>query len=379
MKLIQDVVYNHIGNEHYLFTDIPDSSWFHFWPAYTRTNYRAPLLMDRYASAEEKKIFTDGWFDKHMPDLNQKNAHLAKYLVQQSLWWIEKYQIDALRIDTYAYPDQDFMRSWGEQIKAAYPDIFLFAETWVHGPTVQGWFIGSGLAPEENYLDGLTDFQVYYSINEALTNKQGWTEGISKLYYTLAADYIYDHPENMVTFLDNHDLARFVGYVNSDLRKVKMGLGLLFTMRGIPSIYYGTEVLMHETNGHGKIREDFMGGWSTDSINKFRPNGRTNDENAIYDYIRKLSDFRKSNVAISAGKTTQFIPVDGLYVYFRHSGENLVMVAVNTANEKRTIKKEKYTELLAGKTVLLDLEGYEKTIEEEMEIQPFEILIFEVK
>lgn len=379
MKLIQDVVYNHIGNEHYLFKDLPDSSWFHFWEPYTRTSYRATLLMDKYASANEKKVFTDGWFDKHMPDLNQQNETLAKYLVQQTLWWIEKYQIDALRIDTYAYPDQDFMREWAKKVKEAFPDIFLFAETWVHGPTVQGWFMGNGLAPEENHLDGLTDFQIYYAINDALNKEQNWTEGISKLYYTLAADYIYEHPENMVTFLDNHDLARFFGYVNGDIRKMKMGLALMFTMRGIPSVYYGTEVLMLETDGHGKIREDFMGGWPTDSLNKFTKEGRSVDENEIYDYIKSLSNLRKSNSAIYDGKTTQFIPVDGLYVYFRHSGSDLVMVAVNTSEEKRIISKSKYVELLDGKTQLIDLDGNEMLITDEIEIGSFETFIWEVR
>ena len=380
MKIIQDVIYNHIGDQHYLYQDIPDSTWFHFWDTYTRTTYRATTLMDPYASANEKRIFTDGWFDKHMPDLNQKNEALAKYLVQQTLWWIEKYQIDALRIDTYAYPDQDFMRAWAKQVKAAFPDIFLFAETWVHGPTVQGWFMGSnGLGPDKNHLDGLTDFQIHYAINDALTIEQGWTEGVSKLYYTLAADYIYKNPENMVTFLDNHDLARFLGHVNGDIRKLKMGLGLMFTLRGIPSVYYGTEILMQETNGHGKIREDFPGGWAGDSLNKFTPEGRTPDENEVYDYIKKLSDLRKSNPAINKGGTMQFVPLEGLYVYFRYHKNDLVMVAINTSKEKRMIKTSEYSEVLKGKTSLRDLNDKAFLLKDKMEIEPFEILIWEVK
>lgn len=380
MKIIQDVIYNHIGDQHYLYQDIPDSSWFHFWDTYTRTTYRATTLMDPYASANEKRIFTDGWFDKHMPDLNQQNEALAKYLVQQTLWWIEKYQIDALRIDTYAYPDQDFMHSWAKEVKTAFPDIFLFAETWVHGPTVQGWFMGSeGLGSEENHLDGLTDFQIHYAINDALTIEQGWTEGVSKLYYTLAADYIYKHPENMVTFLDNHDLARFFGHVNGDIRKIKMGFGLMFTLRGIPSVYYGTEILMRETDGHGLIREDFPGGWSGDSLNKFTAEGRSPDENEVFDYIRALSNLRKSNPAIYEGTTTQFVPLNGLYVYFRHTDNELVMVAINTSEEKRTIKTSEYSEVLKGKTGLRDLKGKEFLIQDEMEIGSFEIFIWEVK
>ncbi|HKL39692.1 MAG TPA: alpha-amylase family glycosyl hydrolase, partial [Cryomorphaceae bacterium] len=233
MKMVMDVVYNHIGNEHHLFTDIPDSSWFHFHDEWNQTNYRAPALMDPYASAYDKDKMTDGWFDKHMPDLNQKNVHVANYFIQQTIWWVEEFGIDALRIDTYAYPDQDFMRAWGKALKDAFPDLFLFAETWVHGIPVQAWFLGDALGPEPNYLDGLTDFQLHYAVNEAMNQGQGWTSGIAKVYYTMAKDYVYGHPEKMVTFLDNHDLARFYGVVNKDFDKFKMGIGMLMTMRGI--------------------------------------------------------------------------------------------------------------------------------------------------
>jgi len=379
MKIIQDVVYNHIGNEHFLFKDLPDSSWFHFWPEYTRTNYRAPLLMDPYASDEQKKVMTDGWFDKHMPDLNQKNPTVAKYLIQQTLWWIEEFSIDALRIDTYAYPDQEFMRNWGKAVKDAFPDIFLFAETWVHGETVQGWFLGSGLGPEPNHIDGLTDFQVYYAINDALTKDQGWTEGISRLYYTLSSDYIYEEPNSMVTFLDNHDLARFFGYVNSDLNKMKIGLGMLFTLRGIPSIYYGTEILMKETDGHGKIREDFPGGWPTDSLNKFTDADRSADENTIWNYIQKLSELRKSSSAIQNGKLTQFIPKDGLYVYFRSDEDETYMVIVNVTDKDLNWSKSTYSEFFEDASYLVSLDQERMKIPTEGSAPSKSIQIFKLK
>jgi glycosidase len=379
MKIIQDVVYNHIGNEHFLYRDLPDSSWFHFWPEYTQTNYRAPSLMDPYASAEQKRVMTDGWFDKHMPDLNQQNRAVAQYLIQQTLWWIEEFKIDALRIDTYAYPDQDFMRNWGSAVKEAFPDIFLFAETWVHGETVQGWFLGSGLGPSPNHVDGLTDFQVYYAINDALTKDQGWTEGISRLYYTLSADYIYEEPNKMVTFVDNHDLARFFGYVNSDLDKMKIGLGMLFTLRGIPSIYYGTEILMKETDGHGKIREDFLGGWPTDSLNKFTEADRTSDENAIWNYIQKLSKLRQNSTAIQTGKLTQFIPKDGLYVYFRYDTEETYIIVVNVSEEERELELSNYSELLGNKGALIDLNGNNLRVSELESLPPMSIHIFKAE
>ncbi|MEM9052911.1 MAG: alpha-amylase family glycosyl hydrolase [Bacteroidota bacterium] len=348
MKMIMDVVYNHIGNEHHLFKDIPDSSWFHFHDGFYQTNYRAPALMDPYASDYDKTKMSDGWFDKHMPDVNQKNPNVANYFIQQTIWWIEEFGIDAIRIDTYAYPDQAFMRDWGKAVKEAFPDIFLFAETWVHGTPVQGWFLGDALGPEENHLDAVTDFQVYYAFNDAMNQGQSWTGGIAKMYYTLAKDYVYEHPEKMVTFLDNHDLARFYGVVNRDFDKFKMGVGMLMTMRGIPSIYYGTEVLMSETDGHGKIREDFSGGWPTDSLNKFTADGRSELENEAFDYISKLAKLRSSSSALSFGNTTQYVPVDGLYVYVRWNESDAYMIAVNTSDKEVSTPKAKYDQFLNG-------------------------------
>jgi glycosidase len=380
MKMVMDVVYNHIGNEHHLYTDIPDSSWFHFHEGFTQTNYRAPALMDPYASNYDRDKMTDGWFDKHMPDLNQKNEHVAVYFIQQTIWWIEEFGIDALRIDTYAYPDQDFMRTWGKALKEAYPDLFLFAETWVHGIPVQAWFLGDGLGPESNYLDGLTDFQLHYAINDAMHNEQSWTGGIAKVYYTMAKDYVYQHPEKMVTFLDNHDLARFYGVIGKDFEKFKMGIGMLMTMRGIPSLYYGTEILMSETDGHGKIREDFPGGWPADSLNKFSADGRSDLENEAFDYISKLAHLRRSNEALHSGKTVQYVPENGLYIYFRYTEDQTFMVAVNTSNKEVTSKSSKYAQFLGGKKELKNaLNDEERTIPEEFKFSAKSFSIYRLR
>ncbi len=346
MKMVMDVVYNHVGDRHFLFTDMPDSTWFHLHPEFLKTNYRATTLLDPYASDYDKHKMTDGWFDTHMPDLNQKNPRVAAYLIQQTLWWTEEYGIEALRIDTYAYPDQDFMRSWGKAVKTEFPDIFIFAETWVHGHHVQGFFLGDALGPEANYIDGLTDFQVHYAINDGFTRDQGWTEGISRLYYTLAADYLYAHPENLVTFTDNHDLARFYGVVGRDFRKFSAGMALLFTLRGIPSLYYGTEILMAETDGHGKIREDFPGGWPDDPVDKFSRKGRTDEENRAFDLIRTLARLRQNNTALQTGATTQFVPEDGVYAYFRYDDKVTFFIVVNTSNDPKVRPLEMYRELI---------------------------------
>jgi glycosidase len=336
--------------------------------------------MDPYASDFDRDKMTDGWFDKHMPDLNQKNSHVAAYFIQQSIWWVEEFGIEALRIDTYAYPDQDFMRAWGKAMNDAFPDLFLFAETWVHGIPVQAWFLGDALGPEPNYLDGLTDFQLHYAVNEAMNQGQSWTGGIAKVYYTLAKDYVYDHPEKMVTFLDNHDLARFNGVVGKDFNKFKMGIGMLMTMRGIPSLYYGTELLMSETDGHGKIRVDVMGGWAADSLNKFTAEGRTDLENEAFDYIKKLADLRQSNDALHSGKMVQYVPEDGLYVYFRYTDKQVFMVVVNTSDKELTSKSTKYAQFLEGKKTLKNsLSDAEMTIPSEFTFSAKSFSLFRVE
>ncbi len=379
MKMIMDVVYNHIGNRHYLYTDIPDSNWFHFWPEYTQTNYRATTLMDPYTSQYDLEKMQNGWFDKHMPDLNQQNAVLAKYLIQQTLWWIEAFDLDALRIDTYAYPDQYFMQNWGKALKMAYPDIFLFAETWVHGPTVQGYFMGDALGSKTNYLDALTDFQVHYAINDALTRAQSWTDGVSRLYYTLAADYIYEKPEHMVTFVDNHDLARFHGVVGKDIRKFEIGMGLLYTLRGIPSVYYGTEILMAETDGHGKIRQDFPGGWPGDLTNKFLAQGRTDEENRAFDYLKSLAEFRKAHPALTKGGLKQFVPEKDIYVYERTSAADRVVVIVNVSNEERIVNNARFLESVPTGATLVGPSGEERIFGEKWTLPPFSIYIGALK
>ena len=378
MKLIMDVVYNHIGDRHYLYTDMPDSSWFYMYDSFTKTNYRDNVLYDPYASEYDKKIMTDGWFDTHMPDLDQRNPRLANYLIQQTVWWIEEFDLDALRIDTYAYPDQDFMRRWGKEVKAQYPDIFLFAETWVHGTPSQAWFMGDALGPVPNHLDGLTDFQVHYAINDALTKGQGWTDGIARLYYTLSADYVYKAPEDMVTFVDNHDLARFYGVVNKDFRKFKMGMAMLFTLRGIPSLYYGTELLMAETDGHGKIREDVMGGWPGDSLDAFTLEGRTQDQNRAFDLIKELTSLRAENPALQTGKLTQFVPENGLYVYFRQDADATFMIALNTSDKEQKMDFKRFEELVPAGATLKSLWGDDRTAEGELVMEGFGVEIFKL-
>lgn len=381
IRLVKDMVYNHWGNKHYLHRDLPDPDWVHQWSKFTRTTYRAPTLMDPYASKADKETFSNGWFDHHMPDLNQKSPHLATYLIQNSIWWIEYAGLDAFRIDTYAYSDQDFMNDLVAAVLKEYPNLGLFGETWVHGNAVQSFFADNqSIHPQhKSLLPGVTDFQNYYAINDALTKEMGWTDGAAKLYFTLAKDFLYKQPNRNVIFLDNHDLSRFYSMVGEDLQKFKMGVAWLMTMRGIPMMYYGTEILMKNyADPDGKVREDFPGGWRKDKYNKFESGARTRRENGAFKFIQNLAKWRKNNDVIHSGKLTQFVPEKGLYVYFRHNEEKTVMVALNFSKDRNTLEVDRYNECLweftSGRDVVLNKKVL---LTQDLQLEPWTVLIME--
>lgn len=383
MKMVMDVVYNHFGTEHHLFKDLPDSSFFNFHKGfdagYQQTNYRAASLFDPHASQSDRVQFTDGWFVRTMPDVNQRNPHMAAFLIQNSIWWVEEFGIDAFRIDTYSYPDQKFMGELAGRIKQEYPDFFIFGETWVHYPEIQSYFPeGAKYNPVNSNMDAITDFTLCFAIQEALNKQQGWTEGVSKVYYRLAADYLYENPDQLVTFLDNHDLARIYGHYGENWPKLKTALGMLFTLRGIPCMYYGTEILMKETANHGVIREDFPGGWENDTVNKFVAEGRTELENETFDWIKLLLDYRSESKALTEGKLIQFVPVDGVYVYFRNTDDETNMVIVNTnQKDSKVLKLDRFTELWPKGSTGVDIASQQKIGGEELNLAPMSILIVE--
>lgn len=376
IKIVKDVIYNHIGDQHYLFKNLISKNWINNWPQYTQSNYRATTLMDPYASEKDKNLMTNGWFDRHMPDLNQKDSILAKYLIQTAIWWIEEFNLDAYRIDTYAYPDQDFMKKWASAILKEYPNFSLFGETWVQGATIQSYFTSQ--ATNKNFdseLTAVTDFQMYYALQKAVNEKFGWTEGINAVYHTLVDDFVYKNPEQHVTFLDNHDVDRFFGVVNGDFQKFKVALNILFTTRGIPSIFYGTEILMKARGEHGLIREDFLGGWKEDSVNKFLQNGRTSAENEAYNYVKNLANWRKKSEAVKSGKLIHFVPQNGIYVYFRISKEEKIMVIVNTSDKKENLNFHRFDEVLKGKRETINVLNNQKISLENLELSKMESLI----
>jgi glycosidase len=351
MKLIQDAVYNHVGIEHVTVADLPMKDWLHQWPKFTQTSYKDQPLMDPYASEGDKKVTSDGWFTTQMPDLNQNNPYVANYLIQHAIWSVEEFAVDGWRIDTYIYNDLAFMNRCNKALLDEYPALTMFGETWVHGTANQAYFTENNFnIPFKSNLPGVTDFQTnLYGIVPALNQNFGWTEGVNRLYQTLAQDFVYKKPLNHVIFLDNHDMSRFLSLVDGDEDKLKTALAWLLTSRGIPQMYYGTEILMKGvSNPDGLVRSDFEGGWKEDKKNKFTAEGRSKKENEVHEWTKKLANFRKNSSAIRTGKMMQFVPEDGLYVYFRYDNSQTVMCVMNTSKTNKEINFSKYLERTKG-------------------------------
>lgn len=360
LKVVKDVVYNHPGHNHWSAAEPPSSTWYNTKEV---TNYRISAKFDPHASEDDKRKADKGWFDiPALPDFNQKNPHVANFLTQYSLWWIEKFGVDAYRVDTFAYPDQDFMWKMMETIKKEYPNFTIFGEIWDSGEPTQAYYT-QNRTPQykvSKYIQdvGITDFEMQYAMVDACKEDTGWNTGLAKMYYTLTFDWLYKDPMKNVLFLGNHDIDRYFGTINKDLQCYKMTTSLLLTQRGIPQLYYGDEILFAQSGHHGTIRADFPGGWKDDKDNKFTAQGRTAEENDYFEYLKKLATWRTANPDVLNGKLVQFVPDNETYIYFRiaQSGKT-VMVAVNAnKTEEKPVPVARFKEILSkfktGKNVV---------------------------
>ncbi|MND28752.1 Cyclomaltodextrinase [compost metagenome] len=351
MKLIADIVYNHFGSYHFLAQDPPANDWVHLWPEYTQTSYREQALFDPYASKADRKKMSDGWFDKMMPDINQENEYMANFIIQNSIWQIEEFGIDGVRLDTYTYNNLEFANKCNQALMTEYPKLTIFGEAMVHGVVNQAYFEDNNInTPFKSNLQSVVDFQsLYYGIIPALTQPFGWTDGVNRLYYTLSSDFLSKNPMQKVLLLDNHDEPRFFSVVGENAEKQKIGYQWLLTCRGIPQLYYGSEILMKGFKApDGLVRSDFPGGFKGDEKNAFTGKGLTDAEKANQELVRKLANYRKKSSAITSGKLMHYVPVDGLYVYFRYDDNQTVMCVMNTANSSKAIDFAKYDERTEG-------------------------------
>lgn len=382
LKVVMDMIFNHCGSENYLFRDKPSKDWFNFRSEYVQTSFKTASVMDIHASQYEKKIATDGWFTQVMPDLNQRNRHVARYLIQSSIWWIEYAGINGIRQDTHPYADYDFMSQWCKEVLDEYPYFNIVGETWLNSNVlVSYWQKDSKLAaPKNSNLPTVMDFPLQGLMNQAFDEETTeWAGGLYKLYDYQTQDLVYANPMNLLTFLDNHDTSRFstTDEKASNLNRYKQAITFLLTTRGIPQIYYGTEILMtgDKGKGDGDLRKDFPGGWQGDATDCFTAQGRTAQQNEAFDFTRKLLNWRKGNEVIGKGTLKHYSIQNGTYVYERRYGDRSIVVMMNGTDNEQTLNLTPYKEILPASTAADFISGQTVTLAETLKLQPRQTLI----
>ncbi|WP_189360376.1 glycoside hydrolase family 13 protein [Algibacter mikhailovii] len=344
IKLVMDQVVNHCGSEHWWITDLPFKDWLNYQENFENkgtlitSNHRRTTNQDRYASKSDKKGMSDGWFVSTMPDLNQRNPFMAKYLIQNSIWWIETAELGGIRQDTYPYPDKTFMSNWAGAIMEEYPNFSIVGEEWSYNPLLIGYW-QDGANNKDGYDSNLKspmDFAMQRLIVEALNEEEKWDTGLVKMYEGLANDFHYASPKDVMIFPDNHDMSRIFTQLNGDINNTKAALSYMLVLPRITQIYYGTELLMNDfekPGDHGLVRTDFPGGWSEDAINGFTGKGLSEAQKDMQSYLKIMLNYRKVSKAIHQGETVHFAPKDGVYILFRQVQDETVIHVINK-NEK---------------------------------------------
>lgn len=351
LKLIMDVVPNHCSIYHPWLSDLPTRDWIHVQPAKYKRSLSISAWTDPYVSDIDYVLNKDGWFTEKMPDLNQDNKKVLKYLIQNTIWWIESADLDGLRVDTYPYSEKQRIAEWTKAITDEYPAFNIVGEVWQSNTaSVAYWQKDAYNADHYNsHLPAVMDFplmeQMWESFNEDSTKRD---KGIRKLHSTLGMDYLYANRDNIMTFLDNHDTERFGSVAGNDIGLVKLGYTFLLTTRGIPQIYYGSEILASGGSANSGNRPDFPGGWLTDSRNAFSDSGRTITENELFHHIQRLLLWRKNSPVVWKGKLKHFKPENSLYVYFRYDDHSRVMVLLNNSGVEKKVDTFRYEEMLKG-------------------------------
>ncbi|NOJ75526.1 glycoside hydrolase family 13 protein [Empedobacter stercoris] len=360
MYLIQDYVTNHWGISHWMIQDLPSQDWIHKFPGgkdgFRRSNYRTTTQFDKNASEIDKKEALDGWFDYTMPDMNQSNLLVLNYLTQNAIWWIEYAELGGMRVDTYPYNNKEGMAKWVKAITTEYPNFNIVGEAWMYSPAhISYWQKDSKIAEIDNYnshLPSVMDFNLFSELPKAIKEEESWDKGMIKLYNSFTNDFLYPNVNNMFVFMENHDTERWNEMMNGNINDYKLGLSLISTVRGIPQVYYGSEIGMRgdKSKGDADIRRDFPGGWKADQKNAFTNEGRTLEQKQFHDFTAKVFNWRKNKEVIHSGKTKHYMPQQNVYVYFRYNEKESVMVVLNANPEKQTFKLDRFTESLDGIT-----------------------------
>ena len=355
LKIVMDMIFNHSGFEHPWTKDMPTKDWLNtpdYKNNYLQTSYKLTPVVDPYASEIDLKETVEGWFVPSMPDLNQHNPHLMRYLIQNSIWWIETVGIDGIRMDTYPYAYADAMAQWLKELDEEYPNFNTVGETWVTEPAyTAAWQKDSKLSETNSYLKTVMDFSFFDKLTQARTEEtDGWWKGFNRLYNSFVYDYLYPNPSSVMAFIENHDTDRYLGN-GKDTLALKQALALLLTVNRIPQLYYGTEVLMNGTKEKtdGNVRKDFPGGFPGDTHNCFTKEGRTQSEQAMFTWLSRLLHWRQGNDVIIKGKQIQFIPFNGVYVIARQYQGKTALTILNGTSQPATLDVKRYAEVI-GKT-----------------------------
>lgn len=390
IKLIMDQVANHIGIEHWWMKDLPAKDWVNYQDEFLKnnmvvTNHRRTTNQDAYASVKDKNLMSEGWFVSTMPDLNQRNPLLAKYLIQNSIWWIETLDLGGIRQDTYPYPNKQFMSDWAGAIMKEYPNFSIVGEEWSVNPLLVGYWQEGKKNKDgyESHLSSTMDFPMQKAIVDALNEAESWDKGFVKIYEGLANDFSYANPEKIMIFPDNHDMDRIFTQLKENVVNTKMALGYILALPRIPQLYYGTEILMQNSakpGDHGLIRTDFPGGWKDDKSNGFTGEGLTDDQAEMQSFLKKVLNYRKNSEAIHSGKTIHFAPENGVYVLFRIKNDEIVTVILNKNEQPISLNLNRFEEVgLTGKPVKNIITGEAFTWDDALEIDSKGVLLFTTK
>ncbi len=419
LKIVMDMIFNHCGFEHPWVHDMPSNDWFnlHEWlkesggtsdsrnTSFLQTSYKLTPVRDPYASEIDKKETVEGWFVSTMPDLNQNNPYVMDYLVQNSIWWIETIGIDGIRMDTYPYAFEGGMARWMKTLDEEYPNFNVVGETWVTDPAyTASWQKDSrlvksrgcekcneghegNLAPSKaccsstnSFLKTVMDFSFQEKLDSAKHEEtDGWWRGYNRLYQSFVYDYLYEDPNHVMAFLDNHDTNRFLEN-GQDSLALKQALALLLTIPRIPQLYYGTEIMMNGTKERtdGNVRKDFPGGFPDDARSAFTAEGRTQAENNMFNYLSCLLHWRQGNEVITKGRMTQFIPRRGVYVIARQYQGKTVMTILNGTTHPAKLEVKRYAEVLGDAKLVRDVPtGRMIDVSRDVELTPRQTLVLE--
>ena len=361
IKVVMDIILNHSGSGHWWMNDFPTSDWLNNQGGFVQTTHHLFTVMDKYAPQSEIDAMTDGWFVRTMPDLNQRNRLLADYLIQNNIWWVEYSRIDGIRHDTHPYVDFEFLARWSKRLLEEFPNLNIVGEAWYASGVPQAWWQrNSSINDRETYLKAIMDFNLMTAYNQAFDINSTENNPWRRIYEVLAHDFIYEDTDNILTFLDNHDTSRFFKKEETDLDRFKQAFAFLLTTRGVPQIYYGTEILMYgeKSEGDGNLRKDFPGGWAEDPVNAFTAAGRTTMQNEAFNFLRKLLQWRKTNEAVISGKLLHYVPDwnTQCYVYARIADNNRVLVILNGSNREQNLPVQRFWEVLgdaaSGKDII---------------------------